>query len=77
MPVLCKYVPTCCDKYLRFFFLIVPALPKGDVIIEGLDASYYTGDLLTAKCTSPAADPPPTITWYINNQPVMIYLSVI
>lgn len=52
------------------FTKFVTALPKGEITIDGLDASYYPGDLLTAKCTSPAADPAPTISWYINREPV-------
>ncbi|XP_044252540.1 uncharacterized protein LOC123003679 isoform X1 [Tribolium madens] len=48
----------------------VAALPEERPKIEHLQDSYLLGDELRAKCTSGFGDPKPTLTWYLNKQPV-------
>jgi hypothetical protein len=53
--------------YILFFS---PAVPDERPKIEGLADTYLIGDLLVAHCTSGLGDPKPTISWYVNKQPI-------
>jgi hypothetical protein len=48
----------------------VAAVPDERPKIEGLADTYLIGDLLVAHCTSGLGDPKPTISWYVNKQPI-------
>jgi len=48
----------------------VAAVPKGDPVISGFEDVYNEGQILDAVCTTHPSDPPQTITWFINNEPV-------
>ncbi|CAG9854173.1 unnamed protein product [Phyllotreta striolata] len=46
----------------------VAAVPKEKPKIEGLNAHYVEGDVLSANCTSDFGDPPPTLRWFVDGQ---------
>lgn len=46
----------------------VAAIPGTGPRVEGLEDSYYEGEILNAKCISAPSDPAQEITWYINNE---------
>ncbi|KAK9873676.1 hypothetical protein WA026_023614 [Henosepilachna vigintioctopunctata] len=48
----------------------IAVLPKQNPHIEGLSENYLIGDFLNISCISGLGDPKPTVSWYINKNPV-------
>lgn len=55
---------------LIYFFLFVSAIPDQPPKIENLMDTYVLDDLIVAQCISGIGDPKPTITWFVNKQPI-------
>lgn len=67
----CGYAP---------IFIAFLALPRGPVTIATPKRDYSEGEEIWVNCTSPPADPPPKIQWYINNKIVsqnVIYIKFV
>lgn len=60
-------------KTIKFSFFFVSALPHENPRIIVLSQLYHYGDSLSATCVSAPADPTPVLTWYINNQEVILF----
>lgn len=63
------------EKYIShtFYFNPLPALPKGELRIEGLAPEYLEGEPVNVDCVSELADPAPILSWYINGHQVSDY----
>lgn len=68
--------PTCKSEYdlvgIRWLIFPLLAFPNHDPLIQGLQAYYSMGDIVAANCTSAVSYPIATLTWFINDEKVLV-----
>ena len=65
MKIFLKYSPNFSD------------LPDDHPRITGVHEQYEPGEGITATCTSWHSNPPANLSWFINGEPVSIFLNKI
>ena len=56
--------------YIFSSHAVISVLPSSGPVMTGLREVYLPGEVLSVKCFTQPADPPPEVTMYVNNKQV-------
>ena len=63
------------SSYIYFLHPYFSDLPDDHPRITGVHEQYEPGEGITATCTSWHSNPPANLSWFINGEPVSIFLK--